>query len=289
MPNQNLRSAPPRYVSILTKIELLYGGFHIQFGSFFFWFGLIVALIFVGNSDARYILSFDGDWIQHEGVVLGSKETNTSVNEERIYEYSFSYSIDGKEFRGTSYGYYDSEWSEQGKTVPIEYKFGNLERSRIYGQDTSSVPLFAVFVLIFPGAGLVFMFVGLRKNLKGLRLLVHGEFTRGQMASYCATSTSINERTVYEYEFIFLVNEHPYTATCKTHLTEEVEDEEKEVILYMPKNPNENVVYDAIASMPIIGVDGTLEQASSLALLSLWSVFLGLLVNGTIAYFMFWA
>ena len=55
------------------------------------------------------------------------------------------------------------------------------------------------------------------------------------------------------------------------------------------KNPNENVVYDAIASMPIIGVDGQLEQASSLALLSLWSVFLGLLVNGTIAYFMFWA
>ncbi|WMX15026.1 hypothetical protein [Aureispira sp. CCB-E] len=283
---ETLREQPPRYLSPLTCINVLFGGFSIQFGSIFFWFGMIFLLVFGGQSSAIHWFSFDGEWKETEGLLLEINETSTEVNDQIIYEYVFSYNANGQSLLGTSSAVFGGE--KEGQIVAVEYKSGNHLRSRIVGMRTEIFPGWVLFlVLIFPAIGFGFLFFGFKENIKALKLLKNGMFTRGKMKSYKATNTSINEETVYAYEFEFYANNKLYIATCKTHLTAQVEDEEAEKILYDKKNPELNIVYDAMGAAPKIDRFGRIKQSNLLALSSLLSTVIGLLINGVIFYFLF--
>lgn len=274
----NLREGPPRYLSILTCINVLFGGFSIQFGSIFFWFGMVFVVAFVGQSDAVYWFSFDGEWVETEGLLLEINDGSGSVNDEPIYEYVFSYSAKGQSFTGKSNATFNGE--KEGAIVRVEYKEENPIRSRIIGMRSEAFPgWIALIVLIFPAIGSGFLYFGFKENIKALRLLRNGSFTRGKMISYEATNTSINEETVYAYKFEFYANNKMYVAECKTHLTERVEDEETEKILYDKAKPEFNLVYDAMGAAPAIDRFGRIKQSNILALRFLLSTIIGLLVN----------
>lgn len=274
---KDLRERPPRYLSILTQIKLIFGGVEAQMGAMFFWFGMIFVLVFVGQSELIYVFSFDGDWIQAEGLISDISEASVEINEEEIYNYTFSFSIDGQSMQGTSSGVYNG--LKEGDITAIEYKEHNPIRARILGTSTTLFPVWVVFCLIFPFIGLIFMIIGYRNNIKAWRLIKHGKFTRGKMLKYEATNTEINEKRVYAYEFEFKVGGKTYISKCKTHLTNKVEDEKLEKILYNPSNPKDSIVYDACSTAPAIDHFGKLEQAGISALVALLSTVLGGLIN----------
>lgn len=283
---ETLRERPPRYLSLLTRINVLFGGFYIQFGSVFFWFGMIFVLIFVGQSPAIHLFSFDGDWRKTEGLLLEINDGHGAVNDEPIYEYVFSYNANGQSFTGKSNATFSGE--KETTIVQVEYKTGNPARSRIVGMRSELFPAWVVFiVIIFPAIGFLFLFLGFKKNIKALQLLINGTFTRGKMLSYEPTNAAINDQTVYAYEFEFLANNKTYIAECETHLTERVEDEETEKVLYDKANPKFNVVYDAMGAAPRIDRFGKIEQSNLLNLKVLISTIIGLLVNGLIYLFMY--
>ena len=280
------REGPPRDLSILTRINVLFEGFSVQFGSVFFCFGMIFALVFVGQSDAIHWFSADGDWVETEALLLEINDGNGSVNDEPIYEYVFSFSANGRSFTGRSNARFSGE--EENTIVSIEYKEDNPARARIIGMRSEVFPSWVVFlVLIFPAIGFAFLFFGFKENLKAVRLLRDGTFTRGKMINYEATNTRINDRTVYAYKFEFQANSKNYIAECKTHLTEKVEDEESEKILYDKTNPTFNLVYDAMGAAPKMDRFGRIEQSNLLALRFLISTALGLVVNGLIFFVMY--
>lgn len=279
--NNDLRERPPRTLSLLTRIQVLFGGFYFQFGSIFFWFGLIFVLLFVGQSNVVYWFKFDGDWVETQGMIQSIEETNSEVNESPVYEYSFSFNVGGQSYQGVSYSTWNSSIVE-GKETAIEYKEGDANRARIMNTTEAMFPSWIAFVLLFPIVGFFLVWSGLNKNIQALHLLVHGNFTRGKMLSYNATGVEINEAPVYEYEFEFETNYKTYIATCRTHHTQAVEDEELEKILYKKDDPTYSIVYDAIESMPSIDKFGQIEQAGMTALIYLISTILGVLINGAI-------
>lgn len=282
----SFRDSPPRHLSILTRINVLFGGFSIQFGSIFFWFGMIFLLVFGGQSNAIHWFSFDGDWVETEALLLEINDGNGSINDEPIYEYVFSYSANGRSFTGSSSAVFNGE--EENTIVQIEYKEGDPTRSRIIGMRSEVFPGWVVFiVIIFPAIGFCFLYFGFKENIKAVQLLKNGTFTRGKMLSYEATNTSINEQTVYAYKFEFYANNKTYIAECKTHLTDRVEDEETEKILYDKADPTFNLVYDAMGAAPKMDRFGKIKQSNLLALRFLISTILGLLINGAIFILIF--
>lgn len=283
----DLRERPPRPVNLFTRISLLFGGFYFQFGSFFFWFGLIFTIVFVGDSPLVNLFSFDGKWVKTQGVVIEIEETNASVNDEPIYAYRISYAVDGVSYESECKDTWKNGY-EQDKLVDIEYRSKNPQRGRIVGMSNHTFPIWVMFVLLFPLVGLWMMWIGFRKNIDLLDLVKNGHFTRGTYKTSRATNTSINEQTVYEYEFEFSIHGgSTYTATCKTHLTDRVEDEEREKILYDPHDPKRNIVYDAYTNMPSINKDGSLKQHSILAVRFLFSTIFGLLINSAVYFGMY--
>jgi hypothetical protein len=258
-----IRENPPRNLGIYSRLVILFGGILQQMGWGFFGFGMIFFWIFVMNSEARYLLSFDGKWVETQGVLKNVAVTNTEVNDRKIYAYTFSFTGKGGVHEAVCYDYLRREYERPNITVPVEYKEGNPKRARIKGMSTSTFPSFVLFVVIFPLLGLGFIIAGIIANLKSLKLLVNGHFTKGKIVNREATGTRINNNTVFKFTFEF---ETPggmkHQTTCATHQTWKVEDEEMEIILYDPTYPENAVVFDAIPSAPQIDPQGHLEPAA---------------------------
>lgn len=236
-----------RKVSIFTKIKVLFGGARVQIGSLLFWIIASVILVYIGNYGLGLNLG-QGEWVSTQGLYLGIEETNVIVNEEPVYGYYFSYSVDGQSYQGISYDYYKELGSEA--VVDAEYRANQPKIARIKGMDES--PTGHGLIWIFCLVSLIplgILLWGLRSNQKYLYLLQKGAMAEGTYLRSTRTNITINEQVVYRYEFSFEVNGRTYTATCQTHQYDRVEDEEKETILYDPNDPTYNMVSDAVSKI----------------------------------------
>lgn len=259
---RSLREQAPRQLNPFTRATILFGGVTQQMGWGFFGFGMIFFWAFVMNSEARYLLSFDGNWVETQGMLKNIESTNSSVNKRTIYAYQFSYTANGRQMESVCYDVSRSEL-QPNRAVRVEYKSGNPQRARIEGMSTSAFPAVVLFVVIFPIVGLVFLFFGLRSNIKALKLLINGTFSKGKMIAKEATGTQINNNMVFKYIFEFEAKGGmKYQAKCATHHTWRVEDEEMEIILYDPSYPENAVVFDAIPTAPQINSLGHFEPAT---------------------------
>ena len=196
---RNLREQPPRPLNIFTQIQILFGGFAVQFGALFFWFGMIFTLIFVGQSELVYLFTIDGEWVETTAVVQQIGDTGVTVNNESLSSYQFSFQLDNQTLQRTCYG--TQKGINIGDVVPIEYTAWNTDRARIVGMTNKYFPSWIAVVLLFPIIGLIFLLLGFKSNINALYLVRNGLFTKGKKLSATPTNTRINNRTVYAFEF----------------------------------------------------------------------------------------
>lgn len=219
-------------MGIYSRLVILLGGMLQQMGWGFFGVGMIFFWIFVMNSEARYLLFLDGKWVETKGILKNVAVTNTEGNDRKMYAYTFIFKDKAAVHESVWYDYLRTEYERPNITVPVEFKERNPKRAGIKGMSTSTFPSFVLFVVIFPLLGLGFIIAGIIANLKSLKMLVNGHFTEGKIVSKEATGTVINNKTVFKFTFEF---EPPggmkHQATCATHQTWKVEDEEMEIIL----------------------------------------------------------
>lgn len=274
-----------RSLSLLTQIKVLCGGALFQVGAVFFWFGLPFSLVFVLESEVRNVFKFDGAWVESVGMLQETEETNASVNDRPIYRYYFSYNVEGQSYQGYSSSVQEPSYveTEAGRELSIQYKEGNVARSRIVGMRQETFSFWIAFVLIFPLIGGIVYFSAIITNLRALSLLKRGRVAQGKYLRSTDTGSSVNEQPIYKYEFGFEVDGRSHIATAKTHLTASMEDEETEMILYDPKNPERNIVYDSIESINKLDLHGDVPKAGIRALLNPLSTILGLIAT----YFVF--
>lgn len=238
--------SPNRRLNVFTTIKVLFGGAHVQIASILFW-GLLSLTIWLVSMYGTGI-TIGGEWVPAKGLYLGMGDSSMEINDEPVYPYYFAYSVNGQPYEGYSYDYYKEYTKEE--EIEIEYQSNDPKRSRIIGMTETPTNFIITYILAFVTLiSLLMLFFGLRANQKYFYLLRHGRIAQGRYLRSRATSTKINDETVYEYEFEFEVDERSYIAKCKTHLHNRVEDEETETILYDPRDPNYNVVSDAVSDI----------------------------------------
>ena len=123
----------------------------------------------------------------------------------------------------------------------------------------------ALLVTAFPVVGLGMMAVGLRKGLRGLRLLRDGIPATGRVVQKETTNVKINDIPVVAFTFEFkTVDGRTARCVAKTHLTQDLEGPEGEPLVYDPKDPSVAVLLDDLPGKPRIselGVARTREGA----------------------------
>lgn len=262
-------SAGGRHVPFSTALAVLFGGFFVQFGAGFFAFGMIFWWVFGAQADVTSWYRFSGELQRTTGVALACEHTG-------ITEGGGDHSPGTPIYR-IEYEYYELQGSTPitgicfatgmnpapGQQVEIEYEPGNPAVSRIVGTRKSAIDAWGIFVALFPALGLIFMGLGLRGNLRAVRVLRTGKLARGKLVEKQATNTRINNRTVYRLTFEFQDEQgRIYRVSGKTHITELLEDEELERLLYDPNHPEGGVLVDALPGRPEITPDGEIRGAS---------------------------
>lgn len=261
---RHLRQPPPRHLSILSQLGILLGGISGVFGWVFFIFGSIFLWVFGYNSEAKFIFEPPlSQWETATGVIMAGEPTNSSVNEQQVWEYQFQVFTEDNSFSGNSYT--RGNRLQEGQEVEVLYLPDDLEKAHIKGTTRAPFPVWTALVVgIFPLIGLCFIIFNIRNNTHFLRLLLNGQFTRGTKQSAVQTGgmMTINGREYpeYKFQFDFNVGTTCHTVTCKTYYPYKLEDEKEEIILYNPANPSDAVVYDSIKNAPHINRQGQLDE-----------------------------
>jgi hypothetical protein len=258
----------PRSVSLATRLAIANGGVLGFMGWMFLGIGLVAVQAFGVFGTIAGMWHFSGDVAEAPGTYEGSSGTSTEINDTPVYAHRYRFvADDGREYGGQSYS--TGSWSPPGATITIEYPVGRPEVSRIRGLRDSIVGPFILFTLIFPVVGFFLLLPGWRRGHRVNRLLVHGKVTSGELVDKQPTNTRINKQTVYKYTFRFTDESgSEYEATGRTHRGE-LEDDDRETVLYDPSDPRNACTVDDLPGSPVIEDGAVRTRTSPLVMLIL--------------------
>lgn len=278
-----------RHLSPYLKLATLTGGFFNQFGWAFFGCGLLFSIVFLRMADFTSLFIL-GRVVQVNGTVDSIEETGASEGGSDntpgtpIYRYRFSYYYDGSFHQGVSYR--KGKREEINQNVQVQVPVSQPQKAVILGQRRNIFAPWIALVLIFPAAGLGMLIAGIKRSLKALRLLQSGVLAEAKFVSMTPTNTSINKRTVYELKFEFqAVDGQIYRISDKTHETELLTDDEREMLIYNPQNPHDAMMIDTFPGRPQISLTKQIIAAPRAALLFI-APGLSILVNGACVYYL---
>ena len=248
-----------RNIPISTRCSILFGGFKNQFGWSLFAFGMIFFWAFAMNSDLSF-LHYTGEIITIEGIATKSIEIDASEGEVNVIKNYYMFKTeDGLEIEGFSYA--TGQAIQAGEAIIVEYPEGKPQYSRIKGMRRQIFGAEVLWVVLFPFIGLIFMFFGIKRSKRVLRLLKNGELTKGKLISRVRTNTRINGRLVCKLTFRFkdyLGNEFEHRE--KTHMPYLLEDQREESLLYLRHRPSYAVMLDSLPFSVSINADGKIES-----------------------------
>jgi hypothetical protein len=238
-----------------------------QVGWLIFGFGMIFFWAFVLNADFSFV-NFRAPYGTVEGKVTRVDETGASVNRSKVRANHYQYSVDGNFLEGVSYSTGESVSPEE--TVEIEFALGNPARSRIAGQRRALFGPGVTFVSLFPLIGLAILVPATISGIKRNRLLREGLLVTGTLKSKSRTNVTINNRPLYELIFEFTARDgRRHEAKARTTVTERLEDEAQEPLLYDPADPTRAYVLDEAPARPEIEMNGDLRGRPAAAVRSL--------------------
>ena len=93
-------SQVPRVVPALVRIRLLLGGGFNQFGWLWLCFSLCSLWSLGFFSDMNNLLLMNDDLVVTQGEIIAIIETNTEINDDRIYEYRYEYTVNSVPYIG---------------------------------------------------------------------------------------------------------------------------------------------------------------------------------------------
>lgn len=251
-----------RSVPIAAGVSVLLGGFMTQFGAAFFSFGMIFCWVFLSMADIPGTFRFMGSTATATGSVTRVTTTSSKENNSRVHEIEYIFNdAAGRTHTGVSYSAYDLP--NAGQSVRVEYVEGDPGTNRIEGMRRAEMPIFVIFVVIFPIVGALIGIAGIRAGRRRLRMLYVGRMARGKLVAKEPTNTKINKQTVYKLTFEFTTPDGRVgRVSDKTHETARLEDEAQELLLYNPDNLEEGAAIDALPGGVKMNDAGEITQYS---------------------------
>lgn len=252
---------PPRFVALPIRIYALFGGVFNLIGWILLSFSFIFVWIFLVDSGWNSFFTFRGEIVTTPGIITDVYDTNAEENEYDVVAHDYTFTVNGVNYSGTSY--ITARESPEGPAT-IEYIANQPEKSRIQGmrRETFSQSFLMLFILLFPLIGLVFVIGGMRRGIKANRLLVHGVFAFGELIDKKPTGTTVNDMPEYKMIFEYKVKGQIYNCSAKTTEPEELEDDEKEALLYNPRSPEDSIMFDSLPGYPYVDASGGLKCES---------------------------
>jgi len=240
----------PRSVPISVRASLLFGGIFALFGWAFFGFGMIFALAFGLPKNVAGIFWSLQPQQTATGVATGSRSTGASENRRKVYENRFRFTAaDGQTHEGRSYA--TGTQVKAGEPVTVEYPAARPTEATIQGMRRSEFGSGVLFVLIFPGIGLIFVLSGMVRGSRACYLLANGMLAMGTKTSRDRTNTKINGRYVYRVNFEFMtLDGQTHRASAEAVDTSALEDEAQEALVYDPQRPARAVMIDGLPGAP---------------------------------------
>lgn len=255
---------PPRSVSPLATIRVLFGGGLQQAGWVIAGFGMIFAWAFAGNAEIAWSARA-GTLTQIDALVIESFDTGASANNVSIYGTRYAYESGGRRFEGTSYA--SGQQMNAGDTVRVEHAAADPSMSRIQGMRSAMFGPAVLIVLVFPGIGVLLIVFSLRGRLRELQLLRTGQVAFGRLVGKSPTNVTINKQPVYELQFEFKAQDgRTGKASARSHTPAELEDEAEEALLYDPQDLTRVVMLDALPGQPKVQPSGQLDVGFAQAL-----------------------
>ncbi|MDP2723349.1 MAG: hypothetical protein Q8O72_11380 [Bacteroidales bacterium] len=160
-------------IPFLLKIKILFSNKLVYTGLFVLSISGMILATFIPNLDL-YSARFEKEDVNKvTGVLTAISETNTKVNKDRIYLYSYEFVNNAETIFGHSYG--KLKESMVNDTVPIEYLRNEINVSRIIGTKNGSFSIdFSYMLLEFLFIGLLLTFYPLYQQVKFLKTLKSG-------------------------------------------------------------------------------------------------------------------
>jgi hypothetical protein len=231
-------------------------------------FGMILFWVFVMNADVASLWQFDGETEQTRGQITSSEKTSFSTGGSRkrgkrgkpVFANAYVFTDgSGTERRGVSYATNVS--LSAGEPVDVEYPAVRPELSRIVGMRRTPFDAWAAMLVFMPATGLALIAINVRRAGRYANLLENGRLAWGTLVSKEPTSARVNRKTVCRMTFEFTAdNRETYQVVTKTHATEELEDEDHELILYAPSDPDSAVVADGLPAGVRVDEKGRIHQ-----------------------------
>jgi hypothetical protein len=244
-------------------LSILFGGLFNLSGWVILGFSLMFVGAFVMNADLSF-MHFRGEVVTVEGIVTASFDTGASVNERPVFKHHYTFTTHKEvTYRGISYS--TGGDLPEGDTVTVEYPEGKPHYSRIRGMRRKEFGPAVLIILLLPAIGLTLIAIGLKKALRILRLLRHGQLTTGTLMSKVPTNVQVNKQPVYKLTFRFTDHlGHEYNVSANTHKPHRLEDEREEQLVYSTHNPTDAIMLNALPASPAIHEDGTMEASPEL-------------------------
>lgn len=264
--HRRLHELPPRKLTWFSKLILLCNDIASQSGWALIAIGSIVFWTTIIRSEVKYWFEDHSlIWEEKAGVILESDATGSTENKVPIWSYKHSFNLNREIYKGLSYSV--GKKFDSGQIAFIRYDSENPLTNYIIGMRRSQFSWRVNLLLLIPLLGVILLVGPIRHNLKVLKLLEIGDFTRGKLVSKEITKHSVKkggiDRPVFKYHFEFKHNDAIYQSACRTHRIDSVEDEETEIVLFDKYNPSFNLVYDSILHAPEINAEGNMMQVSS--------------------------
>jgi|TARA_Y100000310_G_scaffold341740_1_gene441864 hypothetical protein len=258
-----------RSIPAPAKIQIVMGSFSMKLSWILFAAAMSLGIVAVKMSDLSPIYPYVyGELRSVEGAVTGSYYTNASVDEEPVmatiftFENAAGFTYENVSFQiGFAY--------QEGQTVTVRYPSGYPQHAYIEGMKTAEFHMLFLLCLLIPLGVALFIVLRIKRGLKDLHLLTHGIMTGGKLIEKKATGTEINDQMVYKltFEFSDAIGKR-YRHEVKTHVTEQLEDDEEERLFYLKDDPNRATMVDDLPGAPVISQKGEIERLGSSSLIT---------------------
>lgn len=253
---------PARKIPPVYYLKFLGGGVIGQVGWCFFAFGMLFFWALNVPASARELVAFYSRTDTASGIVSSVEETNMSVNDEVVHRVGFTYLVAGNELKGISYLRYRPDPTSM---VTVEYLVSRPQFARIEGGSYAPFGGVALAAAIFPLLGLIMVIFPLSGNVRRLRLMRHGQVAQGRLEKAEDTNMSVNDETVVRYRFVFEDTQaRQHRLVYKTHQTERITDDTKELILYLADKPAIACLLDALPGVAKLKADGVVQFEATL-------------------------
>lgn len=235
----------PRTIPFSLKLRIFFKNPLALAGILSLLFGSVFPIVFGSLTDFQSTFVFkDSDPIT-TGVITSINRTNSSVNNQSVYAYGFSFEINGTTYEGQAFSTHPYSVSAP---VPVQYKVDESSISKIQGTGTAPFSIWIFFSsLVFPLSGFFLIVLSVRKARKHIYLVEKGTLTTGRVTRQKRTMSKINNQRVYKVFFEFALSDGTIQeAHVKTHRTDQLGDEAKEPLVYDLLNPSSAVLLDAL-------------------------------------------